>query len=52
MTIECPKCLLIFDVTGEYAVCPNCDTELIISITARENEDEQPGNLEKAQSAA
>ena len=45
MTIECPKCLLIFDVTGEYAVCPNCDTELIISIKARENKEENDGAL-------
>jgi len=45
MTIECPKCKINFDVHDDYAACPNCDTELIISITVRENEEEIWNNL-------
>ena len=43
MTIECPKCLLMFDVYDTYFACPNCDTELMITITVKENEEEEDG---------
>ena len=46
MTIECPKCLLMFDVHDTYFACPNCDTELILTITVKENEEEN-GNMER-----
>ena len=46
MTIECPVCGVWFEIDDKYVACPYCDTELIVTATARINEEEHGANIE------